>query len=141
MRRPWIWIVGGKWDRVAALTRLFTALALLLLYVGYNEATGRADRNARHVAVLAERIGRSDARVAQLKEALRVGRIPIPPPPTTTTSAPTRRPPKRSEHHTPTTRRPKPPSPAPRPSPTTTTTPPCPTVPAAGVCRPAPTVP
>lgn len=130
MKRPWLWIVGGRWDRVAALTRFFTVLAILFLYTGYNQAERRADANATRIARLYEKGGSDAARIRQLEDALRAGRIPIPPPPTSTTSTTirlhrtTRLTPETTTTST-TTRR----------TTTTSTTPcPAPTVPRNGAC-------
>ncbi len=138
MRRPWIWIIGGRWDRVAALTRLLTALAVLMLYVGYNQAQGRADRNAARIATLVERSGTDTARIRQLEEALRSGSIPIPAvPATTSTTVARRRPARPSSSARPTTTTSVRP---PTTYPTTSTTAPCPTatIPLNGSCVTAP---
>lgn len=130
MKRPWLWIVGGRWDRVAALTRFFTVLAILFLYTGYNHAAERADRDANRLALLHHQIGTDSARISQLEDALRSGRIPIPPPPTSTTSTTTRlRRTTRRTSETTTT------STTTRQTTTTSTTPcPAPTVPRNGAC-------
>lgn len=134
MRRPWLWIIGGRWDRVAALTRFFTVLAILFLYTGYNQAAQRADHTAARLARLYQQIGTDTARIKQLEDALRSESIPIPPPPTTTSTTLARRPT--------TTRRAPSSSTSARTSTTTTTTtmPPCqsPTIPVAGTCPSVP---
>ncbi len=141
MKRPWLWVIGGKWDKLAALTRLFTAMAVIMLAVAYFQAQGNYISGQVEITRLQERQRTNTNRITQLEMALRDAGQPIPSPPTTTTQPPASTASTHSPRSQPTdsssTTRPSPtPHPSPTPTTTTTTTTVCPTptIPVNGSC-------
>lgn len=144
MNRSFVWITTARWSRVAYLSRVFGALALIMLAAGNWQQANRLDKvydandhltaEARR---LYEEVTANRLRIDQLEGTLNDAHVPIPPPPTTTTTTIRRR--------TSTTVRPAPRrttttgrGPTTRPTTTTTTCAAPGTVPKVGVC---PTVP
>lgn len=126
MKRTWVWIIGGTWDRVAALTRLFLAVGVVLAGVTYYQQQDALGVVREQNAALRARVAVTTERVDQLTAALNRAGVPVPTvPTTTTTTAPSHRT-RATTRPRATTTHPSPPTTTPGPyTPPTTTTAPC----------------